>query len=203
LSITNLYSIFIDPFLRDIRTYISKFSGMKRGDKVLDVCCGTGDQVFYYGKEGIIATGADLSAKMIKAAEKRKEKSGLTNISFQVANAKQLPFKDNSFDFASICLGLHEIKIDEIDKVISEMKRVVKNEGFLIIIDFQVPLPSTIISYLVKAIEYFAGRNHYECFKEYIGQGGLDAILNRNQLQEEKRDYTENGIIVIIKTRNV
>ncbi|GAH19404.1 unnamed protein product, partial [marine sediment metagenome] len=49
MSITNLYSIFIDPFLQDIRTYISKFSGMKRGDKVLDVCCGTGDQVFYYG----------------------------------------------------------------------------------------------------------------------------------------------------------
>ena len=203
MSITNLYSIFIDPFLRDIRTYISKFSGMKRGDKVLDVCCGTGDQVFYYGKRSIIATGVDLSPKMIKTAEKRKEKSGLTNVSFRVANAKQLPFKDNSFDFASICLGLHEIKRDERDKIISEMKRVVKKEGFLIFIDFQVPLPSTIISYLVKAIEYFAGRNHYECFKDYLEQGGLYAILNRNQLQEEKRDYTENGIIVIIKTRSV
>ncbi len=203
MSITNLYSIFIDPLLRDIRTYISKFSGMKRGDKVLDVCCGTGDQVFYYGKEGIIATGVDLSPGMIKSAEKRKEKSGLTNVSFRVANAKQLPFKDNSFDFASICLGLHEIKRDERDKIISEMKRVVKKEGFLIFIDFQVPLPSTIISYLVKAIEYFAGRNHHECFKEYLKQGGLDAILNRNQLQEEKRYYTENGIIVIIKTRRV
>ena len=201
MSITNLYSIFIDPFLRDIRTYISKFSGMKRGDKVLDVCCGTGDQVFYYGKGDIIATGVDLSPRMIKSAEKRKEKSGLTNVSFQVANAKQLPFKDNSFDFASICLGLHEIKRDERDKIISEMKRVVKKEGFLIFIDFQVPLPSTIISYLVKAIEYFAGRNHHECFKDYLKQGGLDAILNRNQLQEEKRDYTENGIIVIIKTK--
>jgi len=203
MSITNLYSIFIDPLLRDIRTYISKFSGMKRGDKVLDVCCGTGDQVFYYGKEGIIATGVDLSPGMIKSAEKRKEKSGLTNVSFRVANAKQLPFKDNSFDFASICLGLHEIKRDERDKIITEMKRVVKKEGFLIFIDFQVPLPSTIISYLVKAIEYFAGRNHYECFKDYLEQGGLYAILNRNQLQEEKRDYTENGIIVIIKTRSV
>ena len=203
MFITNLYSIFIDPLLRDIRTYISKFSGMKRGDKVLDVCCGTGDQVFYYGKGSIIATGVDLSTGMIKSAEKRKEKSGLTNISFQVANAKQLPFKDNSFDFASICLGLHEIKRDERDKIISEMKRVVKKEGFLIFIDFQVPLPSTIISYLVKAIEYFAGRNHYECFKEYLKQGGLYAILNRNQLQEEKRYYTENGIIVIIKTRSV
>lgn len=203
MSITNLYSIFIDPLLRDIRAYISKFSGMKRGDKVLDVCCGTGDQVFYYGKGSIIATGVDLSPKMIKSAEKRKEKSGLTNVSFRVANAKQLPFKDNSFDFASICLGLHEIKRDERDKIISEMKRVVKKEGFLIFIDFQVPLPSTMISYLVKAIEYFAGRDHYECFKEYLEQGGLDAILNRNQLQEEKRDYTENGIIVIIKTRSV
>lgn len=203
MSIANLYSIFIDPLLRDIRTYIPKFSGMKRGDKVLDICCGTGDQVFYYGKGSIIATGVDLSPRMIKAADKRKEKSGLTNVSFRVADAKQLLFKDNSFDFASICLGLHEIKRDERDKVITEMKRVVKKEGFLIFIDFQVPLPSTIISYLVKAIEYFAGRNHYECFKDYLEQGGLYAILNRNQLQEEKRDYTENGIIVIIKTRSV
>jgi ubiquinone/menaquinone biosynthesis C-methylase UbiE len=203
MLIVNFYSIFIDPLLRRIRTYIPKFSGMEKGDKVLDICCGTGDQAFHYGERGIIATGIDLNAEMIKMVEKRKESFGLTNISFRVADAKELPFKDNSFDFASICLGLHGIERDGRDKVISEMKRVVKREGFLIFIDFRVPLPSTIISYLVKTIEYFAGRNHHKCFKDYLKQGGLDEILKKNQLQEEKRDYMNNGIIAMIKTKSV
>ena len=70
------YSTLIDPLLQDIRIYVPKFSGMEKGDRVLDVCCGTGDQVFYYAKMGIEATGVDLNPEMIKVAERRKEKCG-------------------------------------------------------------------------------------------------------------------------------
>ena len=197
------YSILIDPLLQSIRIYTPKFSGMKKGDRVLDVCCGTGDQVFYYAKEGIIANGIDLNPKMIKAAEKRKKESGLTNVFFQIADAKKLPFQNNYFDFVSISLALHEKDRYSRNKIISEMKRVVKNKGFLIFIDFQVPLPQNIYSYLVRFIEYFAGKNHYKCFKDYVLQGGLPILLARNKLKEEKTDYLLNNLITIIKAKNI
>ena len=196
------YSAVVDPLLRDIRAYTVEFSGMKTGDKVLDICCGTGDQVFYYAKAGTMATGIDLNSNMLKLATRDKRKQALDNVSFQLADAQNLSFKDNYFDYASISLALHETGRTVRDNIISEMKRVVKKGGTLIFIDFQVPLPKNLLPCLVKAIEFLAGRNHFRNFKDYIKQGGLDAILKKNQLTERKKDYLNNRLITMIKTGN-
>jgi len=195
------YATLIDPLLGNIRVYTPEFAGMKAGDRVLDVCCATGDQVIHYAKRGIVASGIDLSAGMIKLAEKNKGNQGLENVSFQIADAMNLPFKDSFFDYASISFALHEKERTARDKIISEMKRVVKKEGSLIFIDFQVPLPSNLYSFLVKAIEFMAGRKHYRCFRDYIEQGGLTEILKKNQLVEEKRGHP-NRLMTVIKTGN-
>lgn len=196
------YSTVIDPLLRGIRIHTIGFSGMKAGDKVLDVCCGTGDQAFYYAKVGIKAIGIDLDPNMLRLARKDKRQS-LNSISFQLADARYLPFSDNSFDYVSVSFALHEKERTARDKIIAEMKRVVKKEGSLIFLDFQVPLPKNRWLYLIKAIEFIAGRDHYRYFKDYIEQGGLEVILKKNQLPEEKRDYQKNSLMAIIKTGNV
>jgi len=175
---------------------------MKAGDRVLDVCCGTGDQAIHYARKSITATGVDLSPNMIRLAEKKKSKLGLSNVSFQLADALHLPFRDSFFDYASICFGLHEKERTARNIIISEMKRVVKKNGSLIFIDYQVPLPRRPSTYLSKAIEFIAGGSHFRCFKDYIAQGGMTEILKINRLSEEKRDYLKNGLMVIIKARN-
>lgn len=197
------YSAVIDPLLRDIRIYTPGFAGMKSGDKVLDVCCGTGDQALHYATRGIIATGIDLNAGMLEVGNKNKRKRGLGNVSLQMADAVDLPFENNFFDCASISFALHEKERTARYKIVSEMKRVVKREGALIFCDFMVPLPRNAFSYLIKAIEFVAGRDNFRYFKDYIEQGGLGELLKKNHLQEEKRDCLKNGTIVIIKTRNV
>ena len=196
------YSTIIDPLLSNLRAYTVKFSGMKAGDRVLDVCCGTGDQVFHYAQAGIMATGIDLDLNMLKLARKDKRNRGLKGVSFQRADAQKLPFKDNVFDGASISLALHEKEREARDNIISEMKRVVRKGGALIFLDFQVPLPNTLFSRLVKLIEFFAGREHHRCFRDYLAQGGLEVLLARNQLAEARRDYLNNGLITIIKAVN-
>jgi ubiquinone/menaquinone biosynthesis C-methylase UbiE len=194
------YSTLIDPFLRGIRLYTIYFSRMKAGDRVLDVCCGTGDQTFHYARAGIMATGIDLDPNMLKLAGKEKRKT--TNVSFQRADACYLPFKDNSFDYASISLALHEKERAARDKIISEMKRVVRKGGALIFLDFQVPPPKKMLPYLVRVLEFFAGRNHHRCFRDYLAQGGLDVLLARNQLAENRRGYLKAGLLTIIKAVN-
>ena len=190
--------------MRGIRIYTLKFSGMKAGNKVLDVCCGTGDQTIHYAKAGIIAAGIDLDPGMIEIAEKNKKRLGLNNVSFQISDAQKIPFEDDFFDYASISFALHEKERNMRDRIISEMKRVVKKkEGNLIFIDFKVPLPKNLYSYFIKAIEHSAGRDHFEHFKDYLRQGGLSKILKKNRLQLEKRDYTKNGIIEMVKVRNI
>jgi ubiquinone/menaquinone biosynthesis C-methylase UbiE len=39
------YETLVDPLLRDLRKHTPEFAGMRTGDKVIDVCCGTGAQV--------------------------------------------------------------------------------------------------------------------------------------------------------------
>lgn len=197
------YARVIDPILRDIRVYTPEFAGMNAGDRVLDVCCATGDQVFHYAGRGISAVGIDLDPRMIEVAEKSRRKRGLTNVSFQVADAERLPFQDNSFDCASISLALHEKERPARDRVISEMKRVVKGEGTLVFIDFAVPLPRNIYGLLVRVVEFIAGWSHFRCSRDYVEQGGLSELLKKHQLHEGKRDYLKYGTLFIVKSRNV
>ena len=71
------YENFIDPILRNVRQIIPEFSGMKTGDEVLDVCCGTGAQVIEYSKHGILAVGIDKEQDMLSVALRNKEKLNL------------------------------------------------------------------------------------------------------------------------------
>lgn len=193
------YANIIDPLLRDVRTFTVKFSEAKKRDKILDICCGTGDQLFYFAKLGVEAVGIDINPEMIKIAEKRKYKLGVKNVSFLVGDAAKLPFEENSFGLVLISLALHEIDENLRDKIISEMKRVVKENGSLIFIDFNSPLPKNPQSLFIKIVEYLMGKSR---FKSYLENGGLPALLEKNKLKLEKRDYLMSGLIEIRKVKN-
>ena len=60
----SFYVTLIDPLLRDIRLFVPGFAGMKAGDRVLDVCCGTGDQVLHCAAGGIKAKAADALKRL-------------------------------------------------------------------------------------------------------------------------------------------
>lgn len=197
------YETLIDPILRDIRRFVPEFSGIKAGDKVLDVCCGTGAQVFEYGRRGIIAIGIDISPNMLNIATRKKMKQEFSKVSFQLADATNLPFSDSCFDYASISFGLHDKEQGIRDRVVSEMKRVIKKEGSLIFIDFQVPLPKNVWGGFVRIIESLAGGTHYRGFKDYLRHGGLEHILRAHQLREDYRDHFKGGIVVIVKAKNI
>lgn len=198
----SFYSNFIDPQFREVRIRVPRFAGMKKGDKVLDICCGTGDQAFYYRNEDILAVGIDLNPKMIKTAEERKEKEKAKDVFFLPANATNLPFEDSFFDFASISLALHEITRNMRDEIVSEMQRVVKKDGHLIFIDFSAPLPKSIVSSVIKSVEFLAGSKNFHNFTDYYEQGGLPFILKKNDQEEEKIEYLKNGLITLIKVKN-
>jgi len=195
------YSTVVDPIFKDVRICVTELSGIKAGDRVLDVCCGTGDQVFHYEQKGAIATGVDQNPNMIELAERNRKRQGFKHSTFRIAGAAELPFPDGYFDGASISLGLHEMERDERNKTVSEMKRVVKKEGTLIFIDFQVPLPKNTIGYLIRAVEFIAGRDNHKCFRDYLAQGGLNQLLKKNQLTPQEEALLKHGNLQVIKAK--
>ena len=196
------YETLVDPLLRDIRKFTPEFAGIKPGDRVLDVCCGTGEQTLEYGRRGIIASGIDSSQEMLKTALRKIMRQKSVDVHFELADATNLPFPDGYYDYASISFGLHDKESLIRNQVIAEMKRVVKVEGALIFIDYQVPLPRNAWATAAKTIEFFAGGSHYRGFKDYLGNGGLEGIITKHRLREDSRIYLKNGLVVMIKVLN-
>ena len=196
------YSTMVDPFFGDLRNAVVELAEIKAGDKVLDVCCGTGDQAFYYLRKGAVVTGVDRDPGMIKQAEKDRERQEFNNVNFRLGSAAKLPFRDGFFDCASISLAIHEMNRDERSEVVSEMKRVVKKSGNLIFVDFNVPLPNNSIAWLINAVEFLAGKDNYSHFRDYIAQGGLNQLLKENRLTAQKESLYKSGNVQIIKSSN-
>ena len=196
------YETFVDPLFRDLRKFTPEFSGMKAGDKVIDVCCGTGAQVIEYGRHGIMATGIDSSQDMLKIATRNRMRQKAVNVSFQLADATNLPFPDGHFDYATVSFGLHDKEKLIRYQIISEMKRTVKQGGALIFIDFQVPLPKNAWAVFARAVEFLAGGSHYQSFKDYLATGGLEGILKNHGLREECRTYLTGELIAAMKVVN-
>jgi len=196
------YSNLIDPLLKDVRAFVLKFAEIGVGERVLDICCGTGDQAVYFAKTGAIVAGIDISPQMIDTALKKQKREKL-DVYFQAADAVKLPFLEPVFDVALISLALHEIASKKRDEVLSEMKRVVKKGGRLIFVDFNHPLPKSITAFFVKLVEFFAGAEHHQNFKSYLRGGGLLKLLERNGLKPEKMDYLKNGLLIAVKAKNI
>ncbi|MFC2013652.1 class I SAM-dependent methyltransferase, partial [Chloroflexota bacterium] len=124
------------------------------------------------------------------------------NVSFQLADATNLPFPDGYFDYATVSFGLHDKEKAIRYQTISEMKRIVKQDGALILIDFQVPLPRNAWAVFARVIEFLAGGSHYRGFKDYLSNGGLKDLLKYHGLREEYRTYLKSGLIAAMKVVN-
>lgn len=99
------------------------------GEKVLDICTGTGKLAFLLskkvGEKGSVF-GVDFSKEMLGEAEK-KLNSRSSNISLAFSDAKDLNFSDNSFDVVTVAFGMRNI-IDT-SAALREAYRVLKPGG--------------------------------------------------------------------------
>ncbi|OJH35585.1 bifunctional demethylmenaquinone methyltransferase/2-methoxy-6-polyprenyl-1,4-benzoquinol methylase UbiE [Cystobacter ferrugineus] len=116
-----------------------RLSGAKSGDAVLDCATGTGDLALAFkrqvGETGRVV-GTDFCKEMLDSAPAKAEREGL-RVEFQVADAMALPFADNSFDVASIAFGIRNV--DDPVKCLSEMARVVRPGGRVVVLEFGQP----------------------------------------------------------------
>jgi ubiquinone/menaquinone biosynthesis C-methylase UbiE len=189
----------IEPMMRELTAQIPGIAGMKAGERALDVCCGTGGLAFLYARMGVIATGIDMDHRVIHVAERRRSELNLPNASFQTASALELPFEDHCFDHVSIAMSIHEVERSHRDAIIWEMKRVVRNPGTLLFLDYMVPMPQRPSSWAARFTEFASGRDHNRCFLDYIKQGGLMALLKRHHLSGEKKSELSPMEIVLAK----
>lgn len=127
--------------------------------KCLDVATGTGDVAICLAKKSPFEiVGIDISDKMLDVASCKAKKAGLEKkITFIHADAECIPFKDESFDVVTVAFGVRNF--DHVEKSLLEIKRVLKVDGQLIIIELTVPencFGKLYNFYLTKFMPYIA-----------------------------------------------
>ena len=106
---------------------------------ILDIATGTADFAIEAAKlhpEKIV--GVDISGEMLKLARAKIEKQDLQHvITLQEADSESLPFKDKSFDAIICAFGVRNF--ENLNKGLSEMKRVLKPSGKIVVLEFTYP----------------------------------------------------------------
>lgn len=128
-----------------------RWSGVGKGNAVLDCATGTGDLAIAFkkvvGPNGRVV-GTDFTPEMIELARRKAQ-----DITFDVADVTALPFDDDSFDAASISFGIRNV--GDPAQGLAEMARVVRPGGHVLVLEFGQP------SNRVASSLYDAYRRHF------------------------------------------
>ena len=144
-SVAGKYDLMNDLMSVGMHRYWKRFtvelSGVRAGDRVLDVAGGTGDLARLFA-DRVGSTGqvvlTDINAAMLGAGRDRLYDQGRLVPAVQ-CNAEALPFAPRSFDCLSIAFGLRNVTDKE--RALAEMRRVLKPGGSALILEFSKVAP--------------------------------------------------------------
>lgn len=111
------------------RKAVARQVAAKSGQQILDLAAGTGSSSVAFLAPGVRVVASDFSEGMLAEGRKRHPE-----LEFKFADATNLPFKDSEFDTVTISFGLRNVV--DVNKALSEMLRVTKPGGQLVICEF-------------------------------------------------------------------
>ena len=193
-----LYDPILSPWIRPIRHKITAIVKQQGYRRILDLCCGTGEQLKILKEQGIEGRGIDLSEAMLVVAQKGPVEADCIH-----GDATEIAYGDRSFDLAMTTFALHEKSYESARKIIEEMVRLTAEGGDMIIVDYELSdQTSRLYKMLIYLIEWIAGGEHHRNFKAYLEYGGLSDLLDGMPLEEVRRFYFgKHGIVMLLLRR--
>lgn len=123
-----------NAYITNTLSFLKTWAQISPQAAVLDIACGTGELerlvLAEHSTQQIV--GVDISEKMLVLAKQKCH--AYANVSFYMANASNLPFANNSFDVIVSANAFHYF--DDPLAALGEMKRVLKPEGTVVIMDW-------------------------------------------------------------------
>lgn len=181
---------------RGWKRFAVEISGVKAGNKVLDIAGGSGDLSKLFakkvGRDGeVILT--DINASMLAVGRNRMIDEGLSVPATQ-CNAENLPFADHSFDCVIVAFGLRNMTHKDI--ALKEIQRVLKVGGRLLVLEFSkvwhpleklydaysfkfLPFMGKLIAKDAESYQYLAESIRMHPDQETLKQMMLDAGLSK------------------------
>jgi len=145
----DIFSIFYDRIIalhsRDksarLREFLLEKSGVAPGDKLLDICTGTGAVALKAGQvlaNSGVAVGVDFSRGMLEKASQKAVHSGL-KVYFVLADTAALPFPSGAFDVVTCSHAMYELSPETRQATLAEVRRVLVPGGVFIMMEHMQP----------------------------------------------------------------
>jgi demethylmenaquinone methyltransferase/2-methoxy-6-polyprenyl-1,4-benzoquinol methylase len=189
-------------------------TGLRPGQAALDVAGGTGDlaagMAAQVGDNGLVVL-SDINAAMLEVGRNRLLDRGLMrNVRFSLANAKCLPFADESFDCVTIGFGLRNVT----DKpaALASMRRVLRPGGRLLVLEFSKPVfpglkpvydvySFSVLPWLGKRVAGDSDSYQYlaESIRRFPDQATLRGMMQEAGLEDCSYHNLSGGIVALHK----
>ena len=199
--VANIYDRLFESLTSGLRLLGVRMFLPKKGMKVLDVGCGTGIHLDMYRRFNCNLYGIDTSPSMLDVARSRLgDKAEL-----HLGDATQMPYKKDTFDLILCMLALHEM--DQLTRilVLSEIRRVLKTDGHILLVDYHTghvrPVKGWLTKLIVVLSEVAAGRRHFRNYRHFISSNGLPRLIEESQLVEKKTKVVADGNIALYLVR--
>lgn len=188
-------------------------SGVRAGERILDVAGGTGDLAGQLarrvGPSGKVVL-ADINAAMLDVGRARLADRGVAgNVEFVRANAESLPFPDDSFDAITIAFGLRNVT--HIDRALRSMYRVLKPGGRVLVLEFSKPKDAIkpfydaysfrVLPWLGRRIANDEGSYRYlvESIRRHPDQATLRSMMEQAGFERVHYHNLSAGIVALHK----
>lgn len=190
-----IYDRLIEPMQAGVRRVAFDVVPPRPGWEVLDVGCGTGTGLSRYAEAQCKVVGVDVSPAMLeRAAALLGNRAEL-----HLTAGDTLPFDDARFDLVTTSMVLHEVHADSRSHFVSEMARVARPEGKVLVIDFRFGelrgWKGPTLRALSGLIERLSG--HYPEYRSFRASGGVPDILAGAGLGLEREKIVAGGNVAI------
>jgi ubiquinone/menaquinone biosynthesis C-methylase UbiE len=195
--VAGIYDRVFEPVNKGLRGLGTRMLPPQPEMSVLDVGCGTGAHLDVYRQAGCDLHGIDTSPAMLEIARKRLGDTA----DLHLGDATQMPFEDDSVDLAYSMFVLHEMDHDIRLGTLGEMKRVVKPDGHILLIDFHAgrarPLKGWVVKPFIFLTELAAGGRHFRNYRHFISIRGLPTLITESGLNEQKKKVVAGGALAL------
>jgi len=192
-----IYDRLFDNMNKGLRLAGIRMFRPSMGTNILDVGCGTGSHLELYKRYECNLYGIDLSPSMWEVARARLGDSAQLDL----GDATNMPYEDGKFDLIISMLSLHEMAQQTRSGVLSEMKRVLKDGGRILLIDFHPgpyqPLQGWISKLIIIFSELAAGREHFKNYRHFMRIKGLSTLATQHNLEVKKQSILAGGTFAL------
>ena len=199
--IAKIYDPVLYLVLKPIRIAVMKLLLKYKEKSILDLCCGTGNQLKLLSRNGFKDLHClDISNPMLEIARKNDYRIKIYN-----EDATKTNFENESFDIIIISFALHEKDRSTQESFIHEAHRLIKKDGLILIVDYNFDNKTPkLVKIGISIIERIAGKEHYNNFKGYIRNNGLLSLINKDKfklIKAHKRLF--NGVVMSMYQKTI